>query len=208
MVTLVILCAVVIGSNPTRNELVPYLPVVLATLIILTVVGDDVLQKRRLSQRATSPEDGRPEDEPPAASDSRWSGGSDRTFSPQPGSDSPIEHEWNGHLLLDRYESQPLSRLPNRPGTDSSDISLPGAAGQYREGWHPLTQGFFQDLPLPGQVAREESQAAGGPQARGNASPDGGAKPQEDSCSEACSDRGTVYSSDPLLGSPAAASRS
>ena len=193
MVILLMLCGAVLSGRTNPTELAPYLPLVFVTIGVVTVVGNDVWQRYGRSWCASFARDvwqryGRPwfasfaRDARSPASDSRWSGRSYQSSSSEPDSEPPMEPEWQGHLPFDRYESRPLSRVSCRTAaTETSSISLSGAAAPYRPDWDPQTRSFLdQDSPLPRQGAGEEPQAGGG--------------------FDAWSDRGTAHSSDLLLG--------
>jgi hypothetical protein len=181
---LFLLLVAVLAAGSARQELIPWLPLFIASLSLITVVIYDISQ--RMGPRPLS--NAELEDLAGVSIDAR-SDGSLRTVSTQQRPLRPPESNRLDSLYFDRHG--PPSRASHRTGTNVTEISLSGVEGQCRPQWDAQTRSYFQETTLPEQENPEEPFIrSASPDAQGDSDPD----------SDLDSDHGTVESSHPLLG--------
>jgi hypothetical protein len=183
-VALVLLLVAVLAAGSSRKEFIPWLPLFIASLSLITVSIHEIslhFEPRRVSFI--------PEDTFTGVSIDGWSERSSRTISTQQRPQPLPESTRRDSLLFARHG--PSSRTSDRTSTNVTDISLSSIVGQCRPQWDARTRAYFPDVVLSDQ------DATGEPHAR-TTSP--GLMSNPDSSSDSDSDHGSVESNQPLLG--------
>ncbi|KAK4240006.1 hypothetical protein C8A03DRAFT_13625, partial [Achaetomium macrosporum] len=181
---LVFLLVAALSAGPSRKDLIPWLPLFIASLSLITVATYEVSQltgHRPVSVVA--------EDELSMASIDRWSGCSRRTLSTLPGPLPWFESNRRNPLYFAR--GGPSSRTSHRTNTNATDISLSSVEGQFRPHWDALTQSLFPDHIPPERNSQAEQDVSSARE---------GEERHPDPVSDVDSDHGTVESGHPLLG--------
>ena len=202
---LILLFITVFAAPPPRQDFIPWLPLFMASVSLITVVIYDISQEMRPLPFSVTAED-------------RFSGvsvdaggePSFRSLSVQP---SPPSESYRNHSqYFERHG--PSSRTSHWTNTNTSDISLSGVAGEVRSQWDAPTRSHFAPADLPSQAA------PGRPQPR-SASPQGESSQAQDMTADrelemdpetdlemdlpmdadSDSEHETIESSRPLLGS-------
>ncbi len=161
---LVLLFITVLAAPPPRQDFIPWLPLFMASVSLITVVIYEISQQMRPRPLSVAAEDD-------FSGVSVDAGGepSLRSLSVQRG--PPSESYRNQSHLFGRHG--PSSRMSHWTNTNTSDISLSGVAGEVRSQWDAPTRSHFAPAGLPSQGAPGE------PQLR-SASPQGESSPAQD----------------------------
>ncbi|KAJ4297101.1 hypothetical protein N0V88_004018 [Collariella sp. IMI 366227] len=150
---LIILIVAVLSAGPSRKELIPWLPVFIASLSLITVAIYEVSQFHGLRPLSFAVED-----EFSGVSIDTWSERSYRTLSTQPGPQPLFESNRLDRLYF--VHNGPASRSSHRTGTAATDITLSGVAGQCQPHWDPQTLSHFRgDTLLPEEEDMQEPHA-------------------------------------------------
>jgi len=191
---LVLLLVAVLAAGPARTDLIPWLPLFIASLSLVTVVIHDVSQ--RIAPRPPSFNgDEAGDDDLSGVSTDTWSHRSLGTISTQQRSQSAHESNRLNPIYFARHG--PPSRTSQRTGTNVTDITLSGVVAQSRPQWDARTRGYFREAALPGEEHPEGTiPRTASPEGQSN--PEGG-ESNPDLDSDLDSDNGTVASSHPLL---------
>ncbi|KAL2128715.1 hypothetical protein VTI74DRAFT_8805 [Chaetomium olivicolor] len=180
---LVFLLVAVLSAGSSRKELIPWLPLFIASLSLITVALYEVSRlygRRPLSFTV--------EDEFSGVSIDTWSERSHRTLSTQSGSQPLLESNRLDWLYF--VHNGPPSRSSHRTGTNSTDITLSGVVGQCQPHWDAQTLSHFSGHARPEEEAMEEPHARIASPGQENPSELGLDMPSDD---------GAVESSQPLL---------
>ncbi|KAL2180304.1 uncharacterized protein P884DRAFT_193178 [Thermothelomyces heterothallicus CBS 202.75] len=180
---LAFLLVAVLAAGSAREELIPWLPLFIASSSLTTVAMDDISQ--RIGLRPASL--GR-DDVPSWTSTDTWSNYSLRSVSTQQRPQSVLASTLHDPLFFARHG--PPSRMSQRTYTNGTDITLSGIAPQLRSHWDAQTLGYFSATAPP----NGEHPVGFGPR---TASPE--RRMNSDSDPELDSDADTVESSYPLL---------
>ncbi|KXX82842.1 hypothetical protein MMYC01_200552 [Madurella mycetomatis] len=176
---LLLLLTAVLSAGPSRKELIPWLPIFIACLSLITVAIHKISQHmgpRRLSVNA--------EDDFSGVSIDTLSGRSIRSAPSQRAPPPVLESS----LLNSLYFTMPgpPSRTSHRTGTTGTELSLSSVAGQIQPDWDPRIQAYFA-----GEIRQEQ------PLEHSNADPSADADSDSDSDSDSESE--TVEARRPLL---------
>jgi hypothetical protein len=191
---LVFLLVAVLSAGSSRRELIPWLPLFMASVSLMTVAIHEIAQhvgSRPLSVGA--------EDAYTGASIEAWSERSLRTLSTRPSPPPLLESSRGDPLYFERHG--PPSRLSHRTGADATDISLSSVVAQRRPDWDAETRSYFpDDASLPAEDPQDAQDAQNGQEdsRAGTASP--GEEESRPESNPDDSDDETVGPSDPLLG--------
>ncbi|KAL2144159.1 hypothetical protein VTI28DRAFT_9534 [Corynascus sepedonium] len=157
----VTLLLVAVLANPAaRNDLIPWLPLFIALVSLITIVINDFSRRGRVRTPSF-----RAEDEFSWPSTDAWSDHSLRTMSTQQRPPSVLESNRHNRLFFAR--DGPPSLAPQRTGTTVSDITLSSVLPQIRSCWDAPTRRFFPEAPLP------EEQVDPGPNSDSNSDSEG-----------------------------------
>ncbi|KAK4129526.1 hypothetical protein N657DRAFT_80941 [Parathielavia appendiculata] len=178
------LLVAVVGAGSSRTDLIPWLPLFIASLSLITVAIYEISQHvgpAPLSFTAGEPLSG--------ISIDTLSERSSRTMSTQRGVQTSLESNRNDSLLFAHHG--PPSRTSHRTATDITDITLSIVEGYCRPEWDPQTRSYFLGNALP------EREPLGKSCQR---SPSPGRQENRDLDMDLDSDPGSLESSHPLLG--------
>lgn len=140
---LLLLLLAVLQPGPSRKELIPWLPLFIASFSLVTVAIHETSKRFKVRRRrvVSSVEDGR---------SSTWS--SDRSVVPRDRSRPPSQSNRRNPLYF--AHAWPPSHYSHRTGDSELALSDVPALGGCRSEWDPDTQGFFtggDDSPVHGQ---------------------------------------------------------
>jgi len=121
----------VLSPGAPRKDIVPWLPLFIASTSLSTVAIHEFSQRYRIQKRLPSPEDGRSD---------TWSRPSTRRGASSDGRSSRRLSEINNRLCYGQYG--PSSHYSGQSG--DSELTLSGLPGQPRPHWDATTQSFFQ----------------------------------------------------------------
>ncbi|KAL2154895.1 hypothetical protein VTH82DRAFT_3571 [Thermothelomyces myriococcoides] len=182
-VCLAILLLAVLAAGSTREGLIPWLPLFIASVSLITVTIDDVLRRIKRQSPSFSGDGVRS-----WASTEACSNYSLRSMSTEPQSQSTLGSTQNDRLLFARYG--PPSRMSQRTDTIGTDITLSGVAPQFRPHWDVQTRSCFSANGIPnGEHLVGIDLRVASPEGSANL----GADPERDSVAD------TAESSHPLL---------
>lgn len=184
---LVFLLLAVLAAGSSRRDLIPWLPLFIASLSLMTIAIYKVARHggpRHLSIAA--------EHEFSGVSIDTLSNRSDRTISTQPRPRAVLEPDRHTSLYLNLCG--PSSMVSShRTGTDATEISLSSVEGQCRSEWDELTRGYFPKNSSPARYPAQEPLA-------GSISPGHDSASNPASELDLSSDPGSVELTRPLLG--------
>ena len=181
---LFLLLVSVLAAGSSRQELIPWLPLFIASLSLITVAIYDISQRMGPRPLCNAEDDYLTGVSIDARSDTSL-----RTMSTHQRPLPPPDSNRLDSLYFARHG--PSSRSSHRTGTNVTEISLSSVVAQCRPQWDVQTKSYFPETILPDQENPEEPIIrSASPDAQGDADPD----------SDLDSDHGTVESSHPLLG--------
>lgn len=180
---LILLLVAVLSAGSTRRELIPWLPLFIASLSLVTVAIYEIFQHAR-----TRPLSITAEDSLSGVSIDTWSERSLRTWSGPREPQVPAESNRFDPLLWSLHG--PSSRCSHRTDTDATELSLSSVVGQFREDWDAHTRSHFRDDISPEPNSHREAHPGDGQSQETVA----------DRNSDLGSEHGTEELSRPLLG--------
>ncbi|KAK4251967.1 hypothetical protein C7999DRAFT_27655 [Corynascus novoguineensis] len=157
---LALLLVAVLANPAGRTNLIPWLPLFIALVSLITIVINDISRRDRVRTPSF-----RVEDEFSWPSTDAWSNHSLRTMSTPQQPPSVFESNRHDHLLF--AGDGPPSLASQRTGTTVSDITLSSVPPQIRSGWDARTRVFFPEAALP------EEQVDPGPNSDSNSDSEG-----------------------------------
>ncbi|KAK4147703.1 uncharacterized protein C8A04DRAFT_24251 [Dichotomopilus funicola] len=194
-VALVLLLVAVLAAGPSREDLIPWLPLFIASSSLVTVVMSKISRHFNPCPGLANAESST-EYEFSGVSTDTLSDRSFRTLSSLPRPQSAFESTRLDDLYFDRHG--PTSVASGRTGTGLTDITLSSVEGRYQPHWDARTRSLFMEgFTLPGQDAMEPR----GPQNR-TVSPEGEDYPDPGTAAEFSdveSNAGSDESNQPLL---------
>ncbi|GAB1310346.1 hypothetical protein MFIFM68171_00556 [Madurella fahalii] len=170
-VALVLLFGAVLSAGPSRTELIPWLPLFIACLSLITVAIHKISQHmgpRRLS--VTS------EDEFSGVSIDTLSGRSIRTASSQRGPLPVLESNRLDPLYFTM--PGPPSRTSHRTGTTGTELSLSSVTGQVQADWDARIRDYFPEETPPQQNQEHRSNTDSDADADADAYSDSNTEPE------------------------------